>query len=592
MITARDPEAKPLEDLLDDLHVALGDMRIYGPRHKVTVKRVRATWQKLWEVLKSLGPLRLTASVDGLVFDGALIRPEDDNKPGIGRLLHREGIKSLTFEPGIDHKEFVTLLDVLRINLSLPEHEEETLDSLLWQAGLTHVTAEALTELQEAEVLSGQAWLRGDTELAGQVIAELLDLRVEDDGQRRKVDAKVTEEAVQRAIAGSDLSGLGGEGDAAQAVGEGAWTRKLNEEGSKDHERLLAERTAVAAETPGLLLARLVLVLARTALADRPELPPAEALSHARSATDEIFRRTFPGGLVAVLEGIPRVLEETMGGGRMVRHQVQMLSDELAQSTRISRMLLDLDLARHTDEAGLRKLVGWMPDAALEQMLEMAARDPDERGRWLLEILGEAAQDRFEAWLDELHRQPQERVVALIGLLQGLDSTIGKRRRLELLGHPSRFVREAVLRWYLEDLPEEAAGPVLELVPDRHAGVRRMARMVIARHRPATAYTWLRMVVTGKAFAGWDADRKKDVCIALGEVGGDLAVDVLREMFQRKTSMFGQKTEAADLQASAFGLAATGTVAAKALLKKGSSSLNGQRRAASTAAMAAMERRR
>lgn len=586
-------ELRPLEDFLDQLHVALGDMRIYGPRHRVTLERVRTTWEKLGGVLASFGPLQLISSVDGLVWDGALVRPEDDQRPGIGRLLHQEGIRSLTFEPGVAHKEFVTLLDVLRINLSLPEHEEETLDSLLWQAGLQNITARALEELEEAEVLSGQAWLRGNADMAGQVIRELLDIRVDEGTTRGRLQAPMTEGAVQRAIAESDLTGLGGEGAGARLVDQGAWANRLNTEGARDYEVLVRERDAVAGEGPGGLLARLVLLLARVALSDRPELPAGQALSFARQATDEIFRRTLPGGLLEVLEGLPGVGDTMYTGGRVVRHELGVLAEELAQPTRVSRMLLDLDPARHTDEEGLRRLVGWMPDAALEQVLEMAARDgTDERGRWLLEILGTAAQPRFEAWLDDLERQPQARVVALIGLLRGLESDAGRNRRLALMKHPSRDVRIAVLGWYVDDLPKDEVDALLPSLADRHAGVRRAARAVVVRHRATKAYTWLRLAVTGDVFPAWDADRKRDVCISLGAVGGDLAVDVLRELLGRKTSMFGQKDEGADLVAAALGLAATGTLEARMALKKGASALNRQKRAACQQALAQMERGR
>ncbi len=589
LLAREEEEVRHLEDFLDELHVSLGDMRIYGARHRVTVKRVYATWQKLGVAHRSFGTLKLVAGIDGLSWRGVLIRSEDDARPGIGRLLHREGIKSLTIEPGIEHREFVALLSVLRINLSLPEHEEETLDSLLWQAGLTHVTAEALTELQEAEVLSGQAWLRGDADLAGQVIRDLLDIRVDERTTRRKIDSRLTEEAVHRAIARSDLTGLGGEGDGSHQLAEqGEWEQRLNVEGSRDHARLAVEREAVSKETPGDLLARLVLVLARAAVADRSELAPDQAVAFARSATAELFRRTMPGGLLRVLEQLPPMVDRVPPGD--TRRRLRGLVEELSQPTRVSRMLLDLDPARHTDEEGLRRLVEWLPDAALEQVLEMAARDgTDERGRWLLEILGAAAQGRFEAWLGELHRQPQERVVALLGLLRGLNSDVGRQRRSELMKSPSRRVQQSVLEWYVDDLPAEDVDAVLPCVVDRHAGVRRAARAVLARHKPSKAYTWLRMAVLSNNYARMDAPTKKDLCICLGEVGGELGVDVLRDKLQAKTSMFGKEEEAADLQAAALGLAAIGTLGAKVVLKKGASSLNGKRRAACQQALQSLE---
>ena len=584
--------AEQLEDLLDDLHVALGDMRIYGPRHKVTLKRTHEAWKKVQDTGRAIGSLRLVSGLDGLSWDGVVVRKETDDREGLGRMLHREGIKAIVIQPDIDHQEFLTLLEVLRVNLSLPEYEEETLESLLWQAGIPTVQVEALKELQEAEILSGEAWLRGDADVAGHVIRELLDLRVDGTKRQDGLTKPVSTEALQRAIAGSDLSGLGGEGDGGHEVSEaGSWERKLLHVGARDGEQLAALRAAVAAETPGDLLARLILILLQVALEGRDDLPPARALEHARAGVDELFRKTLPGGVLTLLEEAPNVLRYAPPSAAPHLAAVQEVVAGLGHASRLGRMLLDLDPARHTDDVGLRKLVGWMPDAALEQVLELATREAaDERRVWLLEVLGSAAQERFEAWLADLDRQPQERVVALLGMLRGLRSPAGRARRQRLMEHPSRNVRVAVLNWYLDDLPDTDVDLLLPSLADRHAGVRRATREVFMRHRHPKAYTWLRLATGSSDFAHWDPEQKRDVAISLGRIGGELGIDVLLKMLDSGTSSFFGGSEAhPDVLAAAYGLAAVGSLQAKMALKKGASSLNSGRRHACQLGLRALE---
>lgn len=586
------PAASVLEDVLDQLHVTLGDMRIYGPRHRVTQRRLGETFARIDEVLRTFGTLRLQSGLDGLSWDGLVVRTEDESREGLGRLLHREGIKAVVLQQGLDRQELQALLEALRVNLSLPEYEEETLESLIWQAGLQCVEVEALQELQDAEQLSGDLWQRGDVDVAGAVIRELLEVRHQ--GERNQIGAPITEQAVNRAVARSDLSGLGGEGDGAHGVTQlRDWMRRFNREGSEDHEEIERERSALAADTPGGLLAHLTLLLLRVGLEDRDELRVDQALEFARTCASELFRRGLSGGVARLLEGVPALLQQAPPEvmGRM--GPVLQFSQWVAEPNRILHMLLELDPAHHDDPEGLSRLVEKLPDGALEQLLEMASRQlTGDRRVWLLELLGEAAQGRFEVWLGQLDRQPQQRVVALIGLLRGLDSPKGRALRPDLMRHPSREVREATLQWYRDDLPAEEAAALVSSLVDRSSGVRRAAREVFERHRSPQAYTFLRMEVEGARFDRYDPEIKTDLCVALGSVGGDLGVDALLAVFDRPIGVFGQKERALELEAAARGLAAAGNVKAKVALEKGASSLNPTRRAVSQSALEWMRRRR
>jgi len=575
------PATQELEDLLDVLHVALGDMRIYGPRHRMTLRRTRDAWRKLDQVLGAFGTLRLVSSLDGLSWEGLVVRPESEDKEGIGRLLHREGIRAITLHQGLDEGELRALLETLRLNLSLPEYEEETLESLLWQVGFQFVAVEALTELRDAEVLSGELWRRGDADAAGEVIRQLLSLRVDGEASPRRLDGQVSEAALHRAVADSDLSGLGG-GDAAYLLEDRSrWLRQLNPPGTEDHESLINERVAIQSDDPGRLLSRLVLLLMRVALEGRPELTADEALALAGTAADELFRRGLPGGVLRLVTGAPALLRSAPPEAMGRLGPLLTFTEGLCSPDRVIRMILAIDPAHLEDREGLTELVAWLPEKGLERLLESVGRQlTGEQRSGLLGLLAEVARDRFENWLGEIDRQPAPRIVAMIQLLRGIESGPGKSTRYRLVTHPAAEVRVAALEWYLDDLPDEELGRLLPLMLDRHLDVRRAARDVLARHRPPRAYTWLRTQVTHDGFALLDPGLKRDLCVTLGVVGGDLGLEPLMALFDKKVPVFGGKDASAELVAAAMGLAASGTVQARLALEKGASSLNRARRAA------------
>ncbi len=575
-------ETQILEDLLDLVHVAYGDMRIYGARHPVTRRRVSEAYDRLTEVLYTFGSLRLLSGVDGLSWDGIVVRQETDDREGLGRLLHREGIRAIVLNQGIDLHELSLLLQTLRINLSLPEFEEETLESLLWQAGFQSVEVEALAELREAEVLSGELWRRGDADAAGEVIKQLLSLQLDgSDGPRTLGAPVVSRASLNRAVAGSDLTDLGEERDETDSLQERTrWLRQLNVEGTEDYDEMEIARKAIASDDPGRLLSRLVLLLLRIALDNRKELPLSSALQLATTAADELFRRGLPGGVLTLVEGAPNLLRSAPPESMSRLGEVLKFTETVTQPSRVGSMLVKLDPAYHEDDAGLAKLVGWLPDSILEQVLETAGDQMVGHQRaWLLQILGRAAQERFESWLVDLDRQPQGRIVAVVRLLRGLQSAAGRARRGQLITHPSREVRISVLRWYQDDLPDADAEGLLSCLVDRHPGVRDAAREVFIRHPHPKSYTFLRLQIDGKGFDFMPPDLKRDVCVSLGRIGGDLGYEALLRIFNRKVPIFGGKETHADLVASSLGIAAVGSLQAKLTLEKGSNSLNRTRRA-------------
>lgn len=582
-----------LTESIKTLHVAVGHARLYGSEHRKTLRAMEAALGGMSPLLDAWGAVELDSSQDGLSWRGQLVHPETEELLGLGRLLHREGIATLSLARGVDVVELGRLLEVLRINFELPEFEEETLESLLWQAGFERIGFQAVTALMEAEALSGRiAAPAPDMDLEGisQRISELTisDLR---QGDARRNLGQISEEVVARAVAGSDISGLGPVEEARQLQQEEqAWRVRFAEEGTEDADLIAKMREAVEDEDSADLLARMVGVLMRAVLAGRRELPPKVALTLARHAVEEIYRRGDPVGLVRILDEGTTLMEEPSIKDSAHAGLVREFFANAVSSRRIARVLMSLDATRAGDE-DLQRLVERLPDAVLQSVLEAAARDKDShRSQRLRETLGAVVGDRVDAWLLNSMQQPPERVVPTIGLARSLGPTPAARCRSLLLGHPSRLVREEILRWYVDDLPDDDLHVVVPLVLDPHPSVRRATADVLVAHRPYEAIRWLRRLVDTPGFSDRSPEIKRDACVIFGLVGGDGAVDSLSRLLGQKTKMMGTAPAIlSDLEAASRGLAAVGSVSAKQALKRAGGGLFGPRKKLCAEAMRRLE---
>ncbi len=594
MIGGRRPPEHDLERVkaaLDTLHVAMGHARLYGGSHKETHRALERALGELQPALREYGSLQLDSGEDGLSWCDVLVRPEAEEFTGLGRLLHREGIANVNFGRDVPMEELVRLMDVLRVNFELPEYEEETLESLLWQAGFQRIGFQAVAALMEAEALSGQLQpnmaFEADIEAA---LRNITQLELSASRRDRRNLGQLAEETVHRALAESDLAGLGPDESAALSQEARRWHVEFVLEGTEDAEDIIALRAAVEKESHGDLSARLVGTLMRAVTANRAELPPREAITLARHAVEEVYRRSDARGLVRILdEGTELMLEPSIREAPLVGPVRDFYASAISPR-RIARVLLTLDPDQmEGDGADLRRLVERLPDSVLQSILEAAGRDKDQRrAACLQETLGAVVGDRVDTWLANCVKQSPEMVLPTIALARSLGRVRAGRSRAALLGHTSQLVRVEVLRWYADHMAPEDLKHVLPLVADSAQEVRRAAGKVLVAHRPYEAVKWLRRLISADNFGRRAADLRTDVCIVFGLVAQDGAVDVLETMLAEKPKR-GDKASMAGIEAAARGLAAVGSVAAKQALKRHAGGLFGGKKAVCADAMRRLE---
>jgi hypothetical protein len=146
---------------------ALKTCRLYDEANP-TVVRVR---EELAASLTSLhairGPIHLQVGAHALSVSGHELpsaRPGDDN---LAAVLHRDGIRVLTIEPGMDARELDALVGLI-LKVTGPFSGEEDLVTLLWDANLPHVVIESVPLEGEADGVvedesdggTGAAWPR------------------------------------------------------------------------------------------------------------------------------------------------------------------------------------------------------------------------------------------------------------------------------------------------------------------------------------------------------------------------------------------------------------------------------------------------
>jgi hypothetical protein len=124
-------------------------IRLYGIAHERAHDQTAELLERISPMVEELGTVHLEVTDGALLFGETRVIEESD-QGGIVDELFRDGIRVLSLARGIDVAEFLELLAILGTNFHLPQHQEDTLQGLLWAADLPHVSYEAVQGIEEA----------------------------------------------------------------------------------------------------------------------------------------------------------------------------------------------------------------------------------------------------------------------------------------------------------------------------------------------------------------------------------------------------------------------------------------------------------
>jgi HEAT repeat protein len=123
---------------LTHLARTLKTCRLYDPNNPTVVRFREDLAGGLRVLLERHGAVRLDVAARELLYEGAVVftaRSRDDNLPGI---FHRDGIRAMTFLPGIETRELEALVDLI-LHVTGPTSHDDDLVTSLWEANLPNL---------------------------------------------------------------------------------------------------------------------------------------------------------------------------------------------------------------------------------------------------------------------------------------------------------------------------------------------------------------------------------------------------------------------------------------------------------------------
>ena len=454
----------------------------------------------------------------------AVVYGRREGSENIAALLHRDGIRQISFHPGFEHDDLPRLLNVLSRALR-SQRQHDDLITLLWNEDFVHF------QYRYVDLLADR------TELPGEVAQETPDSIPAEEvrgAAAAPADTALRPEDFREALyflEPSELRRL--EAVIEEDRNENHWLAVLNalldrfEDGSPGRRRQVL---TVVVEVLPLLLAN-------------------QRFEEAAHLLRELGAAAPPS---AGAEG---------------DEELAMVLGDLARPETVSELMAMLrDAPERLGSAAVGDFIGLLPPSALPQLVrEVAAEGDGDVGERLLAALLPLA-ERSPAEVGRLLESERRdvviggcRIVAALSLRGAAPAVV------RLVGHEEAAVRIAAIQALGQVRSAEAGRGLLAALDDDDRDVRVHAARGLARLRYAPALDNLRKRVTSRQAREADFTERMALFEAFGAVCGAEGIDILDRMLNGK-KLFGRKDPPEVRACAAMALGMIGDASARGVL--------------------------
>jgi hypothetical protein len=120
-------------------------IRLYPSRHENVTKITDEFFSGVSRFLEDRGELEIGIEEKAFTFGGEVVYRDESSLKKLSYLFFKDGMRALTFLPGLSRNELADFLEVVKANAELPSEESDIVDAL-WGGDFEHLRYEAPEE--------------------------------------------------------------------------------------------------------------------------------------------------------------------------------------------------------------------------------------------------------------------------------------------------------------------------------------------------------------------------------------------------------------------------------------------------------------
>ncbi|MGQ9646612.1 MAG: HEAT repeat domain-containing protein [Thermodesulfobacteriota bacterium] len=500
---ALEEEVKSTKALIQTFLQTLKAFRLYEPNHPLLSKfqdRLKHDFESYFNEFDSFS---LQVGEHQLFYSGKVIYQSEDIKESLAFVFFKDGIREIRFFKGIEFREIVDFLQIVRKSDSISRFEDD-LVTLIWERNFVHIAITTLDDFAE-----------GST-----------------------VFVPATPEDL---IKGLEYSGFGK---------EGAQEKILIDENIKE----------TMSSAPGMALAQTFQLTPNEIMALNQEIQAEQEPEHLYVLIDHLTEILLHLGeereaLENLVSYCDRILESLLRDGDLERtvailmklreirnslreeHQRVGLEQILERSTKPHFILLVGEALKKNPEmepSPILQYLQFLTPQAIGPLCQVLGRLESNKWRKIItDLLIELSRADIQPLIPFLSDRNPNMVRQILTILERINHPSTWKYLGSLVGHPDPKLREATLQM-LTQFGEKSKDLVLRFLKDPVAEIRARASIVLARMAKQQAAKPLMEIILSEEFYKRDYEEKASFFRALGETGSQEVIPILQKIAAKR----------------------------------------------------------
>lgn len=530
-------EVKSAKEVVQYLTKTTKTLQIYLPNNPIHQKFINDLSEKIQRHLSDYGPLRLRIKQFELFCSGQSVYENSNRMESLAFKLFIDGLRELSFHPGIEKEELITFLEVIG-KRGEGENVDDDIVTLLWEKHLVHVKYIVVDELQ------------GD--IRAEECKEMQTVSPDPNRLREMFNREAAPQALE-APKGVEIPSL----HIFKLTDEEIRKMKAEVRGEEDLD--------MVAELEGILFDIL-----------RIERDPV-LFGEILGIVDNIFESLLLQGdfphARKILEFFQEMSDPSMSLSQPLVEQIQKAKIQAGNPKRIGMLENVLNECEPDRLEDFSSLMLFFDQQIVPPLVELlGAVDKMKARRVLCEILiklGPAQVDFLVSKLEDDRWYLVRNLIYVVG-------KIGDSKMLKafprLLQHKDSKIRKEALH-ALDMIESPKTNELLvKVLSDPDLSTRLFAVRTLAKRKSQEALEPLMILLPSKEFEEKELQEKKEIFDAIAKIGGDKVVPRLRRLLEVKWSLFKNARSEEMGLCAAFALQRIGSAPAVEALREGSGS--------------------
>jgi HEAT repeat protein len=530
-------EVKSAKEVVQYLTKTTKTLQIYLPNNPIHQKFINELFEKIDRHLSQYGPLRLRIKQFELFCSGQPVYENSNRMESLAFKLFIDGLRELSFHPGIEKEEVITFLEVIG-KRGEGENVDDDIVTLLWEKHLVHVKYIVVDELQ------------GD--VRAEDCKELQTVPPSPD-QLREMFRQETAPQPLEAPKGVEIPSL----HIFRLTDEEIRKIKAEVRGEEDLD--------MVAELEGILFDIL-----------RIERDPV-LFGEILGIIDNIFESLLLQGdfqhARKILEFFQEMLDPSMNLSQPLIEQIQKAKVQAGNPKRIGMLEPVLNECEADRLEHFLSLMMLFEPHVVPSLVELlGAVDKMKARRVLCEVLIKLGADQVDFFMTKLEDDRWYLVRNLIYIVGKIGDPKVLKSFPRLMQHKDTKIRKEALH-ALDMIDSPKTNDLLvKVLSDPDLSNRLFALRTLAKKKAQEALEPLMDILTSREFEEKELHEKKEIFDALGRIGGDNVVPRLRRLLEVRWSLFKNARAEEMGLCAAFALQRIGSPSAVEALREGSGS--------------------